>query len=65
MSKNPKKDNNGLIENPIDAEDFAYNIVHKYNMSWRKQVEIEAALNALASANSLEERARILEDVLI
>lgn len=48
MSKILTKNSEGFIENPVDAEDFAYNIAHDYELTYPAQVEIEAALNALA-----------------
>ena len=50
MSQNITKDADGLITNPTDAEDYAYNIAHKLQLSYRAQVEIEAAINEIVNS---------------
>ena len=63
MSKNVEKDESGMITNPIDAEDFAYNLCHSFKFSYKFQSNLEGDINLLISAKNVQKVAKVLEDM--
>lgn len=64
MSNKPKKGADGYIVNPLDSEDFAYNIARSHKFSYQTQVELEATLNELSYAVRVVDRAMIVSNLL-